>query len=184
MKKFFYLLAVPLLALSVFTGCEGPEGPEGPQGEQGEQGEQGIQGIPGATGTANVIYSEWLPLEGDWRDSTIFGANFKVNHLNAPLLTQDIMDNGVILCYCSYLSHVVPLPYTNNSYTLAFHIDLGKIIFTTLKTDYTGGVVLTSSIRYRYVLIPGGVAVGTLKSTADFTKLSYQQVCILFNIPD
>ena len=66
----------PILLFAVFTAiifssCEGPEGDPG---------------------TANVIYSEWSVLDGEWRDSTFSGANYKVNHLNAPALTQDIID--------------------------------------------------------------------------------------------
>jgi hypothetical protein len=184
MKKLISFLCMPALALVVFIGCEGPEGPQGDQGPQGEQGIQGIQGEQGDPGTANVIYSDWATLDGSWRDSTIFGANFKVNHLNAPSLTQDIMDNGVVLCYVKYLTHIVALPYTNNTYTLGFHIDLGRIVFSTLKTDYTGGVVLSSNMNFRYVLIPGGVAASGTKSTIDYTKLTYDQICKVFNIPE
>lgn len=176
MKKLIYSFFVPALALAFIIGCEGPEGP------QGEQGIQGIQGEQGDPGTANVIYSDWSQLEGAWRDSVIFGGNFKVNHLTAPELTQAIMDYGVVLCYVKYGTHNVPLPYTNSSYTLGFHIDLGRIIFSTLKPDLTGGVVLINTMQFRYVLIPGGVA--ATKSTVDYTKLTYEQICTVFDIPE
>lgn len=185
MKKSLFLFALPMLAVSLFIGCEGDEGPQGPQGDKGDQGEQGIQGEQGEQGepgTANVIYSDWAPAEGSWRDSTMFGANFKVNHLTAADLTQDVLDNGVILCYAQYSSNIVPLPYTNAVYTLSFHLDLNRIVLTTLKTDLTGGVELISTVHFRYIIIPGGTA--ATKSTLDFGSMSYSEVCTWFNIPE
>lgn len=182
MRKSLYLFALPMLALALFIGCEGDEGPQGEQGEQGVQGVQGIQGEQGEPGTANVIYSEWAQLDGSWRDTSMFGGNFKVNHLNAEDLTQDIIDNGVILCYVKYMSYVTPLPYVNGSYTLAFQLDPSKILVTTLKPDLSGGVELGSAMELRYVIIPGGVA--AKKSTVDYSSMSYEEVCEMFDISE
>ena len=172
MKKTVFIISMIAIALIAFIRCEGPTGPQGEQGEQGEPG------------TANVIYSEWTTLSSAWRDSTFFGNNYKVNHLSTTDITQDVIDNGVVLCYAKYQTHVVPLPYNGETYILSFELDLNKIIFTTLKTDYTGGATLSSSFMYRYVVIPGGVLSTATKSTVDYTKLSYEQICLLFNIPE
>ena len=144
----------------IFSSCEGPEG---------------------EPGTANVIYSEWSVLDGAWRDSTFSGANFKVNHLNATALTQDIIDAGVVICYQKYLGNVVALPYTCISYTIAFHPNPNRILFTTLKNDLSGGVVLSSNHYYRYVIIPGGISA---KSTLDYSKLRYEDLCYVLYIPE
>lgn len=184
MKRIVYLLFVPVLALIVAGGCEGPEGDEGPEGPPGAQGIQGEQGPQGDPGTANVIYSDWLQLEGVWRDSTFFGVDWKVNHLTVPDLTQEVIDNGVVLCYGEFSNNVVPLPYYSKSYILTFTLDLNKIIFMTSNPDFTGGVSLSSSFNFRYIIIPGGVAATGTKSTIDYSKLSYKEVCSLFNIAE
>ena len=144
----------------LFAACEGPEGDPG---------------------TANVIYSDWSVLDGQWRDSTFSLANYKVNHLDAPALTQDILDGGVVLCYSRYLGNIVTLPYTCISYKLTFHPNLSRILFTTLKNDLSGGVALSSNYYFRYVLIPGGIPA---QFALDYTKLSYEDLCSELNIPE
>ncbi|HLO57852.1 MAG TPA: hypothetical protein VK179_03870 [Bacteroidales bacterium] len=179
MKKSMFLFALPMLAVALFIGCEGDQGPQGDQGDQGIQGEQGVKGDPG---TANVIYSEWAVLDGVWRDTSMFGGNFKVNHLIAADLTQDVIDNGAVLCYTRYAGSVTPLPYSNLSYTLAFQLDPERVLFTTLKPDLSGGVELINSMEFRYIIIPGGTA--ATKSAVDFNYMSYREVCAMFSIPE
>jgi hypothetical protein len=181
MKKSI-LFALPVLALALLIGCEGEQGPKGDPGEQGEQGIQGVKGDQGDPGTANVIYSEWATLDGVWRDTSMFGGSFKVNHLMAADVTEDIMDNGVVLCYASYASSVTPLPYTNSSYTMSFQLDPGKVLFTTIKPDLTGGVELINTMEFRYIIIPGGTA--ATKAAVDYNSMSYSEVCSMFDIPE
>src|SRR3546814_16208510 len=68
MKPFKLLLSALFLA-TLLLSCEkeGPPGPAGAAGEQGPRGETGATGPKGAKGdpgTANVIYSDWIPV--DW----------------------------------------------------------------------------------------------------------------------
>ncbi|MDD4554056.1 MAG: hypothetical protein PHP04_07645, partial [Bacteroidales bacterium] len=77
--NFFLLIAVSVF---IFAGCtkDGPQGPQGPQGPAGAD--------------ATVYYSEWFSpvawsgVSGDW----YFAAN-------APDLTENIVENGVVLAY-------------------------------------------------------------------------------------
>jgi hypothetical protein len=181
MKKSI-LFALPVLALALLIGCEGEQGPKGDPGEQGEQGIQGVKGDQGDPGTANVIYSEWATLDGVWRDTSMFGGTFKVNHIIAADITQDVMDNGAVLCYAKYAGSVTPLPYSNSSYTLAFQLDLEKVLVTTIKPDLTGGVELINTMEFRYIIIPGGTA--ATKAAVDFNSMSYSEICSMFNIPE
>ncbi|MBN1158045.1 MAG: collagen-like protein [Bacteroidales bacterium] len=184
MKKIVFLLFVPVMALIFTVGCEGPEGDEGPEGPQGIQGIQGEQGPQGDPGTANVMYSEWMTIDGDWRDSTFFGVTWNVKHMNAPDLTQDIIDYGVVLCYTKYQNHVLQLPYRSANYIIEFQLDLYKIIIMNSRADFSGGTILSPEFYFRYVIIPGGVPVTGKKSTFDYSSLSYEEVCTLFNIAE
>ncbi|MBN1144326.1 MAG: collagen-like protein [Bacteroidales bacterium] len=189
MRKSLFLFALPMLALALLIGCEGDEGPAGPKGDKGDQGDQGTQGVQGETGTANVIYSDWItPLEGSWRDTTIMGSPLKINHLNVPLLTQAILDQGVIICYSKSPDgkNIMNLPYDINSGAVAVTVNfrpfLQRIIFYNAKQDGTGGLAMSDDLSWRYVLIPGGVP--ATKSTVDLASLSYEEVCEMFDIPE
>src|SRR5829696_3128642 len=90
--SFLVLTVVTLLS----TGCS-KEGPAGPAGAQGPQGQAGPQGPKGDTGTANVIYSNWLDVKfdadtvhnGNVVDTVGFSAD-----INAPKLTNAILSGG------------------------------------------------------------------------------------------
>ena len=199
MKKSLLFFALPMLALALFIGCEGDEGPAGPKGDQGDQGIQGTQGAQGETGTANVIYSEWIAPAGDWRDTSFYG-NAKVNHINATQITSEIINDGVVLCYYKSIStiilpgaptNVMALPLTgvtgSTSFTLDFWLKAGKITFRAFTHDNSGSYAPVGMFFhpvFRYVIIPGGVQATAKKAALDFTKLSYDEVCELFDIPE
>lgn len=185
-----FLFIMPLVALLMLVNCEGEKGEDGEQGEQGiqgPQGEQGIQGPQGEPGTANVIYSAWLTLPGSWRDSTLNGATVKVKHLSEVLITPEIIDEGIVLCYFKWANSTHLLPYTGHSsggygtYTLSSVLNLGKVIFSIYTHDNSGNVTFNSSVPFRYIIIPGEVPT---KSTLDYSTLSYEGVCYLLGIPE
>ncbi|MFO7369134.1 MAG: hypothetical protein R6X09_02565 [Bacteroidales bacterium] len=196
MRKFLLFFALPMLALALFIGCEGDEGPAGPKGDQGDQGDQGIQG---ETGTANVIYSDWIQPAGAWRDTSFYGVA-KVNHINVSGLTSAIINDGVVLCYYKSVSsiilpgaptNVMALPWTgltgSTSFTLDFWLKTGKITFRAYTHDNSGSYTPVGMLwhpEFRYVIIPGGVQATAKKAALDFTKLSYEEVCELFDIPE
>src|SRR3954447_10162549 len=127
MKRNTYL-GLPILFLAITllsthckkgdTGPAGPAGPQGPQGEQGQMGGTGPQGPKGDTGTANVIYSEWLDVtyapdtlhNGTAIDTLGFFADITATKLDSLILA-----NGEIKVYLNLGSaanaNVVPLPY-------------------------------------------------------------------------
>jgi hypothetical protein len=193
MKKSLFLFALPMLALALFIGFEGDEGP------QGEQGEQGTQGVQGETGTANVIYSAWVQPTGGWRDSSFYG-NAKVSHINVSQITSTVINTGVVLCYYkSVTSLILPgatvnvfaLPLTGNTGSTAFTLDYwvkaGRITLRAYTHDNSATYTPVGMLyhpEFRYVIIPGGVQATAKKAALDFTKLSYEEVCGLFNIPE
>lgn len=170
-------------------GPAGPEGPEGPQGPIGETGPQGPEGSQGPPGSANVIYSDWMRL-GDVAEeyvTTLLSRNYAAYDLPAPELTQELIDQGIVLVYFRLLGAVSPLPITLGGfsdaepYTITFNASQpGKIIILSQYLDNTVNTLANSS-EFRYVLIPGGVA-----ANASYEELvkDYGRLVKQFSIPE
>jgi hypothetical protein len=185
MKKALFLFILPLVALLSFVSCTGDKGAPGDPGEQGIQGIQGIQGVPGDPGTANVIYSNWATLPGSWRDSLLNGSDLKVKHTNDAHITQAIIDQGLVLCYFKWANNVYQMPYTGISlgvnYTMTHTLNVGRVIWALFTHDNSAATTFNSSVPFRYIIIPGGVPT---KSTLDYSKLSYEDLCYELGIPE
>ena len=142
-------------------GDVGPQGQQGPQGPEGQQGAQGPEGQPGADGNANVIVSIWKNATMS-KDTIIDGTETRVATVAAPELTDEIIQKSAILVYLDYGGGIFPLPYTSRPLgrmsTISFFPQKGKIRPT--RIVYDGGSLLpfSSSILYKYVIIPQGTA--------------------------
>jgi len=189
-KRFLSILfIVGLVAACSKDGDQGPIGPQGAQGEQGPagpQGEDGQDGADGETGTANVIYSDWIVSEFE-DDIIATASSFNVD---APELTQEIMDTGVILSYgkdefAFNGTAVYQLPYIDddNQYFIRLS-ELGMVRFRISSLDGTS-IGTPFFEEYRYIIIPGGNPT-TAKSTdaVDYSKMTYEVVIAYFNIPE
>jgi len=104
--KLTYRFFTVLLIVSLMMGCskDSDLGPQGPKGEPGDDGQDGADGVDGqnradgqngATGTANVIYSDWIP--SDFPET--IDSRFEQWNMFAPKLTQEVHDNGVVLVF-------------------------------------------------------------------------------------
>ncbi len=127
-QNIFWLTLCSVLFLTCSKdGENGGIGPKGNQGEQGIAGTDGVgeQGIAGSdgqgeqeeqgeTGTANVIYSDWITL--DFGDTPINTTSISQN-VDVPDLTQEIKDNGVVLVYSRNTINALDYEY----YTLPYH---------------------------------------------------------------
>lgn len=122
--------------------------------------------LRGATGTANVIYSGWQSAVRV-KDSVMDGTNMRIAHLYAPRITSTVQSSAAVLVYLDYGGGTFPLPYTSRAggrmSTIDFKLKTNEIVI--YRFVYDGGALLAlgSQIRYRYVIIPGGV-VATLKN--------------------
>lgn len=164
--KITYLLIA--FALVTFTGC-------------------GKEGTPGADGeNAAVYYSEWFT-PTSWSGSTgdwFFSAS-------APDLTQENVENGVVLAYVwlagdVYSSTAIrPLPAyaVGANWSYLIH-EYGNIEFT---SDMIARPLTTH--KFRFVVIPGTSA--ALKSAATkyptqsaLLNMPYAEACQLFDIKD
>lgn len=185
MKMMKKLLLAGLMAVC-FAGlwaCEGPQGPAGPAGETGAQGPAGPQGPTGATGTANVIYSNWQAA-GTWQTVNVFGVNRSYIDINAPRLTQEILDRGVVLVYVKLTTdnnQVRQLPVTVYAQFTEELIDFSLIVnrIRVWSTPIKPPVPPSSNYEFRYVLIPGGQA-----GRMSYETLTYDEAKEQFNLAD
>jgi hypothetical protein len=199
MKKRLILSTLSLLTAGfMFIGCTGDDGAVGPAGAKGDTGAQGAGGAKGDAGTANVIYSEWLEVPETKTNS----ANNELKSVDfvAAKITQEIIDNGVILAYVKSGDNqpVTQLSYTTNfwntngtsilgSYSLYANAALGKITFyqrwITPGTIPSEWINFKGSIinRFRYVIIPKGLS-GARQAAVDYSD--YAAVKKHFNLPD
>ncbi|SMC57127.1 hypothetical protein [Moheibacter sediminis] len=171
---FQFLLVILCLSL---TSCQEDDSPkEGPQGEQGPAGEDGEDG------NANVIVSDWL-FGSERRDTIIDASNINYVKLAAPELSATYLSNSTILVYMNY-GPVVPLPYTSHAggiaNTISFIPAPNRIFITRFTHDNSGSVILSSSLRYRYVIIPPSPS--GKNAGVDFYAMSYEEVIDYFGL--
>lgn len=104
MKTKFYKTGY-LVLLSLFViglaGCiKGDMGPQGEKGDNGANGATGATGAQGPAGNANVSSETFNVSSGDWNSSySINGSTYYYTlsvALNAPIVTSDIVNSGVV----------------------------------------------------------------------------------------
>jgi hypothetical protein len=173
--KITTLSLIIAFSILLFSGCK-TEGPIGPPGQNGQNGQN-----------ATVYYSEWFSpsawegTSGDW----YFDAS-------APDLTQDIVEQGVVLGYV-WLggdlyngTSVRPLP----AFALGANWDF--LVHQYGSIEYTSDMVAqpnTSGNKFRFIAIPGTIpalksASLKSKSAQELRSMTYQEVCKLYNIPE
>lgn len=175
--KKYSIIIVLLFSIIAFTGCvkEGAQGPDGIQGPAGLDGQN-----------AAVYYSEWFSPTawsgnaGDWYFSA-----------SAPDLTQNVVENGVVLAYVwitgdMYNSSTVrPLPAyaVGANWSFLMH-EYGFIEFTSDEN-----LKPLTSHKFRFIAIPGTST--ALKSASQkyntkskLINMPYNEACQLFDIKD
>lgn len=205
--KFKNILFSAFLSGLLFASCSkdgsdgaiGPQGPQGELGAEGTAGAEGEQGLQGETGTANVIYSDWIDSEFD-NNIIATGASFSID---APLMTDEIINNGVIIVF----GRSNPAPITNDTDVYGLPVvfgasrqqsyyfraeAVGQLNIVVAANEQGDSVGSPFFGEYRYVLIPGGQStegnsgpgdIGSKTSAIDFTKMSYEELIGHFNIP-
>ncbi len=159
----YLLLAFSIL---VFTGCK--------EKDEGD----GLDVI--VNSSEWITPSDWLGESGDWYFS-----------VDAPELTADIVERGVILAYVSlvgdvYEAPVRPLPAYAVGANWSFLIPDYELI------EFTSDMITqpnTTGNSFRFIAIPGKTE--TLKSASMgiinekvLRSMTYKEVCNLFSIPE
>ena len=188
------LVTLVILTFAVLQFSCTKEGPAGPQGASGPQGHAGAAGATGPAGTANILYSSWfLTGAAGWdtvTNAATYGA-FATYDKPATGITQDIIDNGIVLAYMKgdpttgLADDVFPLPYTiGPGFGFTDHWDFvlntaGNIRFL-YKSDFPWTPTELGGIFFRYVIVPGAVVTGRMR---DPRKMTYDEVCEAYGIP-
>jgi len=144
-----------------------------------------VQGPPGLDAT--VYYSQWitpsawLGTSGDWY--------FDVS---APDLTEDIVESGVILAYVWLAGDVYDATSVRPLPAYAVGANWSFLISEYKRIEFTSDMIskpLTTGNNFRFIAIPGNVE--TLKSAPlkgkseqELRKMTYKDVCKLYNIPE
>lgn len=187
MRKLIYLSIV--LAGLFVSGCV----KEGPEGLPGLDGRDGLD--------AEIYYTPWFSLMDignngiDWTD----GGNEWYFDVADNAITKDIVDGGIILAYIKvpddvYLNAVRTLPAYAAGVNWDFLIkDYGTIEFTSNALNKPS----RNNCFFRYVLIPGNIAIKKSASVNDEKSLNknkynidelkalpYKEVCHKLGIPE
>ena len=186
-----------LASCSAEDGETGPAGPAGPQGEQGAQGTQGDQGEQGVPGTANVIYSDWIPIDFPatalLQKIVTLASEEEITNLDVDLETSTVLvyGRGDVLIFNGI--EVFPLPFaTGANIRYTYTIDGGEINLVGLAPSGENNDFDLFD-DYRYVIIPGGQPIPEEGEGAeeaakgldyDYSKMSYEEIADLFNIED
>ena len=150
----------------------------------------------GDTGTANVIYSNWVATT-PWVASTTSTGSGKSTFyfdLTASTVTQSIIDNGTVLVYAKFFSDpdgagiakLLPSTYYNGGGTATqYHFQYGLFVSKIrIICDVIPGGTPSTSNMVRYIVIPGGQLTTGRMMKPDFTKMSYSEVCSMYNLPE
>jgi hypothetical protein len=169
--KISKIITVFFSALFVFSGCS-KDGMPGPAGRNGEN--------------ASVYYSEWFTpsawsgSSGDWYFNT-----------SAPDLTQNIVENGVVLAYVWLANDLYEATSVRPLPAYAVGANWSYLIHQYENIEFTSDMIeqpLTSS-KFRFIAIPGTST--ALKSAGkndrtinELKKMSYKDICKMYNIPE
>jgi hypothetical protein len=181
-KRHLTVLSFFCLAIILFSSCkkEGPAGPAGPAGPTGATGPTGPTGPQGPAGTANVIYSRWTNGSA-WTPEASTGLVFY--NIPATSLTQSLLSTGSLHVYWAVLGDTVnnvrQLPFTEIvGAEIYFHNS--KFTVGNIRVE-TNNLSISTTNRYRYILIPGGVLGGRLSNNINFDN--YNEVLDRLKIP-
>uniref|UniRef100_UPI003B3A1886 collagen-like triple helix repeat-containing protein n=1 Tax=Spirosoma sp. TaxID=1899569 RepID=UPI003B3A1886 len=190
------------LLFMLVVSCKGPEGPQGPQGPAGPTGATGATGPAGASGVAgatgpmgnaNVVYTDWKPID--------VSGNFFVNPITkevtlspastaSSLLTKDAIDKGLIYIYYKFGS--VQSTTAPQSFTLAERISQSGNVSqgyakipgrtTNLIDDYVTYQVVTDNLGENYfspkIIFPSAIYNPNIDDYTGITGLIDQPVSV------
>jgi hypothetical protein len=164
----------------------------------GGKGDTGPAGPKGATGSANVIYSDWYS-PATWAAAAEFGIATRTYTMTTTSLTQEIIDNGVVLVYMRFFGFnpaIVQLPIVLPDVGLSFSFRAAegsiKVVYYSPAATSTTPSIIPSTNQVRYVLIPGGAVAASMQASglsyereiANMKSMSYSEVCRTYGVPE
>lgn len=138
------------------NGVDGTDGQDGQDGVDGQDGQDGENGEDGADGNANVITSDWIPL--DLSNPNDF--NWVSFDITDASITQEVLDNYAILGYLKSTrtpttSLVLSLPFIAWGTGVYYYqqVRLGTYTVVARAQDTATPVRPAADQAVRYVLI-------------------------------
>ncbi|WP_299182088.1 hypothetical protein [uncultured Aquimarina sp.] len=183
MKNLVKCLIIVTISLFIFS-CS--DGEDGAVGLAGQDGIDGVDGVDGDTGTANVIYSDWIP-NGFSDSSTLNSQSFtiatadEITNMGIDLNTSHIQvfARGQVLPDTSVEVVALPFEYRFEEQLYTYGISNNALrVFGLVRNDNSTDFDFFD--EYRYIIIPGAVAAG--RSAADYKNMSYEEIVDFFNI--
>jgi len=148
LKWISFILAIGIIS---FTSCK--------------KGDTGPQGPPGPAGPDSVIYSAWTTLNMNQIINGPGDTSY-AQTIDAPAITQDILDKGIILTYLAFVDNSGTTNVANASVYIDEVYYPGKIDLSSF-FDY-------SNLKYRYVIIAGTLPARMRSGVASYTKEQLQ----------
>lgn len=204
MKSIRSYVILFIVAALFFTSCNktgpvGPQGEQGPAGLKGEPGQAGAQGpagvkgdkgetgAQGPAGSANVKSKTFQPATITWASTSMYGTNYLTASLAIPQITQDIVNNGVVLVYGGFFFGsdswtALPISYLEANVTnhYSFGIKLGSV---TLRCHQSNNITPgTPSIPFRILIISGAALARKSSPLPDYNN--YKAVCQYYGIQE
>ena len=174
-------------------GAAGTNGTNGIAGTLGAAGTNGTNGTNGQPGTANVIYSNWIPADFTYT-TTGTTANRKYMVIPFPSsvpIQSDILNKYVVLVYFMGFGdgslYMLPCNFRGANFMVQPNLSFGFLITATSEGSSPLSPFAIDPVnnnRFRYVLIPGGTLGNRGVSKPDYSKMSYKEICTKFNIPE
>ena len=189
MSKFF----MSFLTIMLFLGCspeDGKDGADGTDGIDGADGNDGVDGADGETGTANVIYSDWISSE--------FASITAAEESEQLLVSLDVGDinpnEDAIIVYGrrtpdaigQFVMIQLPYEFFNQNEVYRYRLAAGTLfnaLYVNAHTTNGNTNLFTYFSDYRYIIIPGGNSISA-KSSVNYKKMTYQEIITHFNIPE
>lgn len=185
-------------------GQQGAPGKQGIPGQQGAPGPQGEKGDPGADGIVQIIAKTITLTNTDYVNGTYSvmttTGNLQMNSILArvatiddPDITQDVMDNGMVLVYMrvpvnssfsNYMWTGLPFHYQglegavtvyHRNYNFGYYLNKLSIAYY-FSRNYEGNIPVVYNVTvptqtYRYLIINGHVAGRMANARIDLSNL-------------
>ncbi|WP_201739407.1 collagen-like protein [Dokdonia sinensis] len=171
-RFFMYLFMVFAITL---TACseDGEDGMDGMDGAPGAQGPAGEDGQDGEDGNANVVS---ITIDG-------FPIVSGINNITIPEVTQDIVDNGLVLGYTTVSGNPFweTLPVVTGGSVI---LDIDRIFLETVRLTST----FNQTLDFRFLIIEGTPLGRQSGSTREYYEMQgvdfndYESVKEFFNL--
>lgn len=190
----------------IYSGTSAPDASQGSPGDYylntatfdlyGPKTESGWGSPINLKGTANVLYSSWITINGnsgEWTPKELASDSLRYHDIAANSLNEEIVNKGVVNVYADFrdlspdLNHIYALPMSDLpglgiSFYFMYNDQNIRIAYFDENNPQTDPGDTNVALKFRYVLIPGGVAAKSKLSKEQIKNMSYTELTRRFGI--